>query len=74
MRALKNKEKILQLVSEVPEEELAKVVSLMQKLKGQKKIPAKYKAIYDAMGAFKNSMNSSEEFIKNKAVEKMLDR
>jgi hypothetical protein len=41
MPAVKNKEKILRLVDEVPEEELGKVVSLMEKLKKpvEKKIP-----------------------------------
>ena len=33
MTAIRNKEKILRLVDEVPEEELGKVVSLMEKLK-----------------------------------------
>jgi DNA/RNA-binding domain of Phe-tRNA-synthetase-like protein len=76
MPAVKNKEKILRLVDEVPEEELGKVVSLMEKLKKpvEKKIPKKYKAIYDAMGAFKNSMPSSEEFLKRKQEDKLLDR
>ena len=76
MPALKNKEKILRLVDEVPDEELGKVVSLMEKLKKpvKKKIPAKYKAIYDAMGSFKNSLPSSEEFMKRKQEEKLLDR
>ena len=43
MPAIKNKEKILQLVNEVPEQELGKVVSLMEKLKKpNKKIPERY--------------------------------
>jgi len=73
---LKNKEKILQLVNEVPVEELGKVVSLMEKLKKpvKKRIPAKYKAIYEVMGSFKNSLSSSEEFMKRKQEEKLLDR
>lgn len=76
MTAIKNREKILQLVNEVPEEQLGKIVSLMEKLKKpvRKKIPAKYKAIYDAMGSFKNSLPSSEEFMKRKQEEKLLDR
>ena len=76
MPAVKNKEKILRLVDEVPEEELGKVVSLMEKLKKPigKKIPKKYKAIYDALGAFKDSLSSSEEFMKRKQEEKLLDR
>ncbi|MDQ2720471.1 MAG: hypothetical protein M3Z26_12040 [Bacteroidota bacterium] len=75
MPALKNSEKILQLVDEVPKEQLGKVVSLMEKLKkpAKKKIPAKYKAIYEAMGSFKNSISSSEEFMKRKEEEKLLD-
>ena len=76
MPAIKNKEKILQLVNEVPEDQLGKVVSLMEKLKktSETKIPAKYKAIYEAMGSFKNSLPSSEEFMKRKQEEKLLDR
>ncbi len=75
MPAIKNKEKILQLVNEVPEQELGKVVSLLEKLKKpNKKIPEKYKAIYEAMGSFKDCMSSSEEFARRKEEEKLLDR
>ncbi len=76
MPPLKNKEKILHLVDEVPEKELGKVVSLMEKLKkpALKKVPEKFKAIHNAMGSFKNSMRSSEEFMKSKADEKLLDK
>ena len=43
MPAIKNREKILQLVNEVPEQDLGKVVSLMEKLKKpNKNIPEKY--------------------------------
>ena len=61
---------------EVPEKELGKVVSLMEKLKKPtlKKIPEKFKAIYEVMGKYKNKLPSSEEFMKNKADEKLLDR
>ena len=60
MPAQKIKKKFLQLVDEVPEEELGKVVSLMEKLKEpvKKKIPAKYKAIYDAMGFAKTASSA----------------
>jgi Sec-independent protein translocase protein TatA len=62
-------------VNEVPEIKLGKVVSLMEKLiKPKNKIPKRYKAIYDAMGSFKNTMSSSEEFAKRKQQEKLLDR
>lgn len=76
MPALKNKEKILRLVDEVPDEELGKVVSLMEKLKKPKKknIPEKYRAIYEIMGSYKDSLSSSEEFAKRKQEEKLLDR
>lgn len=76
MPALRNKEKILQLVDEVPEEKLGKVVSFMEKLKKPetKKVPEKYKAIYEIMGKYKDSMSSSEEFSKRKQAEKKLDR
>lgn len=76
MPALKNKEKILRLVDEVPEEKLGKVVLLMEELKRPeaKKVPKKYKAIYEIMGKYKDSMSSSEEFSKRKQEEKKLDR
>ena len=76
MPAVKNKEKILRLVDEVPEEELGKVVSLMEELMKPigKKIPDKFKAIYDIMGSYKDSMSSSEEFSRRKQEEKKLDR
>ncbi|HEY8688446.1 MAG TPA: hypothetical protein VIM07_04365 [Chitinophagaceae bacterium] len=75
MPAIKNKEKILQLVNELPEKELGKVVSLMEKLnKPNKKIPEKYRAIYEIKGMFKDCMSSSEDFAKRKQEEKLLDR
>lgn len=76
MPPLKNKEKILRLVDEVPEKELGKVVSLMEKLKkpALKKVPEKFKAIYEVMGKYKNKLPSSEEFSKRKKEEKKLDR
>ena len=76
MPAIKNKDKILRLVDEVPDEELGKVVSLMEKLKipRPKKIPEKYKAIYEIMGKYKNSVSSSDNFSKRKQEEKKLDR
>lgn len=76
MPALKNKEKILQLVDEVPEEKLGKVVSLMEELKrpDKKKIPKKYKAIYAALGKYKDTMPDSEDFLKSKREDKLLDR
>lgn len=76
MPVLKNREKILQLVDEVPEEKLGKVVSLMEELKRpvKKKIPKKYKAIYEALGKFKDTMPDSEDFLKRKLEDKLLDR
>jgi hypothetical protein len=76
MPAIKNKEKILQLVNELPEKELGKVVSLMEKLKKppNKKNPGKYKAIYEIKGKFKDCMSSSVDFAKRKQEEKLLDR
>jgi len=76
MPAIKNKDKILRLVDEVPDEELGKVVSLMEKLKipRTKKIPEKYKTIYEIMGKYKNSVSSSDHFSKRKQEEKKLDR
>ena len=76
MPVLKNKERILQLVKEVSEEELGKVVSFIEELKKpeKEKIPKKYKAIYDALGKYKDSMPSSEDFLKRKQEDKLLDR
>lgn len=76
MTAIKNREKILQLVNEVPEEQSGKVVSLMEKLKKpvRKKIPEKYKVIYELMGKYKDSMSSSEEFSRRKQQGKLPDR
>ena len=76
MPPLKNKEKILRLVDEVPEKELGKVVSLIEKLNKPtlKKIPEKFNAIYEVMGKYKNSMRSSEDFMKSKVEEKLLDK
>lgn len=76
MPALKNKQKILQLVDEVPEDKLSKVVSLMEELRRpeKEKIPKNYKAIYEALGKFKDTMPSSEDFLKRKQEDKLLDR
>jgi len=48
----------------------------MEKLKKPKKknIPEKYRAIYEIMGSYKDSLSSSEEFAKRKQEEKLLDR
>ncbi len=75
MPAIKIKEKIIQLVNEVPETELGKVVSLLEKLKKPvKKIPEKYRAIYEAKEIFKDCLSTSEDFAKRKQQEKLLDR
>ncbi len=75
MPAIKNKEKILQLVNEVPEQELGKVVSLLEKLKKPaKKISEKYRSIYEAKEIFKDCLSSSEDFANRKQQEKLLDR
>lgn len=71
MPAIKNKEKILQLVNEVPEKELGKVVSLMEKLtkSPNEKNSEKYKAIFEIKGKFKDCLSSSEDFAKRKQEE-----
>ena len=76
MPALTTKEKLLQLVDEEPEEKLGRLASSKEELKKpmKKKIPEKYKAIYEGMGKFKDSMSSSEEFSKRKQEEKLLDK
>jgi hypothetical protein len=66
-------EKIVELIKNIPEEELPKVVSLIEKIKeAQNK---KYlDAIAEGRGKFKNSLSTTEEFIKRKQEEKLLDR
>ena len=76
MPPLKNKEKILRLLDEIPEKELGKVVALLEKLRNaeNKNVQERIKAIYEVMGSYKDKMRSSEEFMKSKAEEKLLDR
>jgi hypothetical protein len=66
-------EKIVELIKNIPEEELPKVVSLIEKLKEEQ--TKKYlNAIAEGRGKYKNVLNSSEEFMKRKQEEKLLDR
>ena len=64
---------ILELIRNIPEEELEGVVSIIEKIKQQK--TEKYiEAIKQGQGRFKNVLSSSEEFMKRKKQEKLLDR
>lgn len=66
-------EKIVELIKNIREEELPKVVSLIEKIKEEQ--TKKYlAAIKEGRGKFKGALSSSEEFMKRKAEEKLLDR
>ena len=54
----------------MPEESMAKIVSLIE----EEKKKAWLKAIDEAHGKFKDSLSSSEDFMKRKEEEKSLDR
>jgi len=61
----------------MPEEQLAKVISLMDKLREEennKKVEAYRKAIERAWGFLKDSPSGTEEFMRRKEEEKKLDR
>lgn len=64
---------ILELIKNIPEEELEGVVSMIEKVKKQKE--EKYiEAIKQGQGKFSNVLSSTEEFMKRKQDEKLLDR
>ncbi len=66
-------EKILELIKNISEEELSKVVSLIEKIKEEQ--TKKYlDAIKEGRGKFKDVLSSSEDFMKRKQEEKLLDR
>jgi hypothetical protein len=66
-------EKIVELIKNIPEEELPTVVSLIEKLKEEQ--TKKYlNAITEGRGKYKNVLSSSEEFMKRKQEEKLLDK
>lgn len=63
-------EQILKLLENMPEESLAKIISLIE----EEKKKTWLKAIDEAHGKFKNSLSSTEGFMKRKEEEKLLDR
>ena len=63
-------EQILKLLENMPEESMAKIISLIE----EEKKRAWLTAIDEAHGKLKNSLSSSEEFIRRKEEEKSLDR
>ena len=65
-------EKILELLRSIPEEELPKVASLIEKMR-EEKAKQFIAAITDGRGRFKDVLSSSEEFARNKQEEKLLD-
>lgn len=70
-------EEILQAFEELPEEQLAKVVSLVGKLREEektKKIDGYRKAIEEARGKYKHLPGSVDDFMRRKEEEKKLDR
>jgi len=74
MRARKfYEEQILKPLENMPEEELPTVVSMIEKLKQEKK-GAYLKTIRESSGKFADSLSSTEEFMRRKQEEKLLDR
>ena len=71
----KYEEEILRRVQDMPEEQLAKVISLMDKVQeeSESKKQDYQKAIAELRGKYKHSMSSTEEFTKRKEEEKRLD-
>lgn len=72
----KYEEYIFRLVPMMPEEQLAKVVSLMEKLQEEdeeKRIEAGRKAIEKAYGIFKDVPGTVDDFMRRKEEEKQLD-
>jgi fumarate hydratase class II len=66
-------EKILELIKNIPEEELPQVVTMIEKIKEEKR--QKYlQAIKEGRGKFKDILPSTEEFLKRKHEDKLLDR
>ncbi len=65
-------EKILELIKNIPEEELPQVVTMIEKIKEEKR--QKYlEAIKEGLGKYKDTMSSTEEFLRRKHEDKMLD-
>ena len=65
-------EKILDLIKTIPEDELPNVVSLIEKVKEEK--TKKYlEAIEEGYGRYKDVLPSTEEYMKRKREDKLLD-
>ena len=71
----KYEEEILRRVQSLPEEQLARVISLLDKLaEEEKKKRDSQKAIEELRGKYKDVLSSTEEFMRRKEEEKKLDR
>lgn len=68
-------DEILRRVQALPEEQLAKVISLMDKLQEEEedKKEGYLKAIAELRGKYRDSFSSTEEFMKRKEEEKAMD-
>lgn len=66
-------ERILALIKNIPEEKLAEVVSIIENLK-QDKTERYITAIEQGQGKFKNTLSSTEQFMKRKQQEKLIDK
>lgn len=64
---------ILELIKNIPEEELAGVVSMIEKINRDKQ-ENYLETIKQSRGMFRDVLPSTEEFIKRKQQEKLLDR
>lgn len=62
-------EELLQQIPTLKEDELAQVVSLVDRLKEERKV-AYIKAIKEIRGKYKGQISSVKEFLENKQVEK----
>lgn len=70
----KYEEEILRRVQALPEEQLAKVISLMDKLQEEENKKQGYlKAIVELRGKYRDSFSSTEAFMKRKEEEKAMD-
>lgn len=70
----KYEEEIFKKVHRLPDEQLPKVVSLLDKLEEEEQKNAEYsKTIKELRGKYKDQLSSTEEFMRRKAEEKELD-
>lgn len=67
-------EEILRKVQALPESDLPKVISMLDKLEAERKKENYQKAIKEALGKYKHVPGSVDDFMKRKEEEKKLDR